>query len=248
MFLALQKLFEYLLKNKYPLWMLIRIAEEAETSSEFSTEQKKAVKNALRMYKQKYNWVSTSGGRSARRKKARLANSKDLDSAHKNTYISFPMGHGMVHTQRLCRNIIPGATLAPNTCAKNSDKIFTKVKDPLLHSHTFGVVVSWKCSEASCRSGFIAMIRDNNMRHSISSLAEYLPGPWYKHMVDSHSLTPTYPDNIRILSNKGEKNVSALNNRLAIEMAVNPLLICVSGCITNSVGKDIIEAVIDVCK
>lgn len=114
------------------------------------------------------------------------------------------------------------------------------VKDSLLHSHTFGVVVSWMCSKPTCVSGFIAVVRATKMQDYIDALVGCKQGPLYKHMAESHDLSLLYPYKVSILSNKAEKVITALKTRLAIEMVANPLLICVSGDSDNPVCKDII--------
>lgn len=144
------------------------------------------------------------------------------DFSDKNPYISFPMGDGIKGTQKL---------------------IFTKVKNPLLHMHTFVVVASWSCPAASCRARCIALFRDNNLCLTINGLISYRLGPLYRHMTECHGIPPIYPDTVRILSGKPEKEIFALKNGLAIEMAANPLLICVTGGPTNSVGINIIDKV-----
>lgn len=58
-----------------------------------------------------------------------------------------------------------------------------------------------------------------------SKASFYQEGPLYKHMADCHNVLPTYPNKVKILSGKSEKGIFALNNRLAVELTVNPNLI-----------------------
>lgn len=242
MVLAIEKWFAHLTKNCYPVWLLLKIAEESIHSGVYTRKQRNAAAAALWAYRNKNGIAAV--GRGARRK--RKACGAPAPGENRKTYVSFPMGCGLGNTQKLYRDLVPGASLAPHTYAKNSELIFTKIKDPLHHMHTFGVVVTWKCAVPSCTSAFIALARDFSLHHSISNLTKYKPGPFFKHMDEKHGLIPSYPERIKILSGKAEKGVAALNNRLAIEMAANPLLICASGCYTNSVRMDIINAVVEV--
>lgn len=85
-------------------------------------------------------------------------------STEQKTYISFPMGDGIKRTQKLYKEIMPDAVLAPHTSSKNIDVVFTKVNYSLLQEHTFGVVA---CSLPMCPSGFIVLARDSSLYESI---------------------------------------------------------------------------------
>lgn len=91
--LALEKWFDYLIKNKYPIWTLCMIADEACTSSEYSNAQRKAFKKALRVYKQN-NGISqsVSNRRTDRRKKGKFTRDcTDAGTDSKNKGLSVHM-------------------------------------------------------------------------------------------------------------------------------------------------------------
>lgn len=153
------------------------------------------------------------------------------------------MGHALKQTQLLVRNLVPNAILAPNTRFKHVDNLYTKIKDPLAHNHTFDKVVAWNCECEDCPTRFAAVIKDRDMFEILNSVTRNPLSKYHTHYMNLHDRAPTYPLNIKTLSKKDESGITRLENRLLTELAADPNLINVASNPTSRLPDTITLAI-----
>lgn len=149
----------------------------------------------------------------------------------------------MAGEKEILKELFPNKSLAPSTYKKNSDTIFTKIKDRLGLEYSFNKVVSWVCPEEGCRDEFIAIARANSVATTIENISKSQINRYHTHWIRSHDGNPPIPTNIKILSKLGESRVAALDNRLQVEMSVNPRLILATGNPTYKVNNEILQTI-----
>lgn len=237
--------FDTLLKNDYPPWVLVSAAYDRLVQIEGSANYRRRVKKVLGEIcsARKFNSRIPREMNFGKTGDIQSGSNKHPSTNHKRkAHIAFPMSRDMSEERDILKDLFPCVNLAPSTNRKNSDTIFTKIKERLGHKYYFNKVFSWKCPGAECTNVYVAIARANNIETTIDNVSNYKEGAYHKHWADIHGGHPVYPDKVKILSKINENGVAALDNRLQMEMKINPQLILTTSKPTYIIRKDILEA------
>lgn len=252
--IALEEWFNILSINEYPKWLQANLAYSYISDHIQNDATAQRIKTHISNFCQVNNISKTDPSSPFKRKLNReisniaqhpgpsMAKKKKIMTLKK-AYISFPMAEGLKCTQKLIRNLIPSAVIAPNTKYKHSDTLYTKIKDPLDHSNEFEKVITFCCQIDGCKTKFIALIKDNSLFDTLTNIISYQQSAYHKHYIDSHQLSPRYPQNIRTVSKKDETGNARLNNRLIVEMTNNQNLILITSKPPPNIQATVLEAI-----